>query len=58
MSYNEEVLATKLLNPATLPAANPVLYLTMALAVTLPFNMVTRTPLCFEMSEWASKVLL
>ncbi len=39
---------------ATLPDANPAYYLTMALAITFPFNIVVGIPLYFYMSEVAS----
>jgi hypothetical protein len=37
---------------ATLPDANPAYYLTMALAVTFPFNIVIGIPLYFDLSCW------
>lgn len=37
---------------ATLPDANPAYYLTMALAITFPFNIVIGIPLYFSMSEY------
>lgn len=37
---------------ATLPDANPAYYLTMALAVTFPFNIVIGIPLYFNLSCW------
>jgi hypothetical protein len=40
---------------ATLPDANPAYYLTMALAVTFPFNIVIGIPLYFDMSCWISR---
>jgi hypothetical protein len=41
----------------TLPDANPAYYLTMALAITFPFNIVIGIPLYFYMSDWAFHVL-
>lgn len=41
---------------ATLPDANPAYYLTMALAVTFPFNIVIGIPLYFDMSCWFAKI--
>jgi hypothetical protein len=38
---------------ATLPDANPAFYLTMALAVTFPFNIVVGIPLYFHLSDLA-----
>jgi len=37
---------------ATLPEANPSYYITLALAVTFPFNIVIGIPLYFKMAEW------
>jgi len=37
-----------------LPDANPAYYLTMALAITFPFNIVVGIPLYFYMAEVAS----
>ncbi len=37
---------------ATLPDANPAYYLTLALAVTFPFNIVVGIPLYFHISEY------
>jgi hypothetical protein len=42
---------------ATLPDANPALYLTLALAITFPFNIVVGIPLYFEMTEWFFKIM-
>ena len=42
---------------ATLPTANPALYLTLALAITFPFNIVFGIPLYFQASEWFFNVL-
>jgi hypothetical protein len=36
---------------ATLPEANPAYYLTLALAITFPFNIVFGIPLYFQMTE-------
>lgn len=36
----------------TLPAANPTLYLTAALAITFPFNLVVGIPVYFQMARW------
>jgi hypothetical protein len=35
-----------------LPAANPALYLTAALAITFPFNVVIGIPTYFAFSRW------
>jgi hypothetical protein len=37
---------------ATLPDANPAYYLTLALAITFPFNIIVGVPLYFHMTEW------
>jgi len=37
---------------ATLPDANPAYYLTLALAITFPFNIVVGIPLYFHLTEW------
>ena len=37
---------------ASLPDANPAYYLTLALAITFPFNIVVGIPLYFHMTEW------
>jgi hypothetical protein len=37
---------------AALPEANPAYYLTLALAITFPFNIVVGIPLYFQMTEW------
>ncbi len=37
---------------AALPEANPAYYLTLALAITFPFNIVVGIPMYFEMTEW------
>ena len=37
---------------ATLPDANPAYYLTLALAITFPFNIIVGIPLYFRISEW------
>jgi hypothetical protein len=42
---------------ATLPDANPALYLTLALAITFPFNIVLGIPLYFQMSDYFFKVM-
>lgn len=36
----------------TLPEANPTLYLTSALAITFPFNLVLGIPLYFALAQW------
>jgi hypothetical protein len=41
---------------ATLPDANPAYYLTMALAVTFPFNIVVGIPLYFDLTERFFKI--
>jgi hypothetical protein len=35
-----------------LPTANPAIYLTPALAVTFPFNVVVGIPLYFSFARW------
>lgn len=42
---------------ATLPDANPAYYLTMALAITFPLNIVVGIPLYFQMTDWLFNVL-
>lgn len=37
---------------STLPEANPAYYLTLALAITFPFNIVVGIPLYLSMTEW------
>jgi uncharacterized protein len=37
---------------ATLPAANPTLYLTSALAITFPFNLLVGIPAYFALASW------
>lgn len=37
---------------ATLPEANPTLYLTSALAITFPFNVLLGIPLYFGIAQW------
>jgi hypothetical protein len=37
---------------ATLPDANPAYYLTLALAITFPFNIIVGIPLYFRLSEY------
>ena len=39
-----------------LPAANPALYLTSALAVTFPFNVVFGIPAYFAFAQWLTRV--
>lgn len=36
----------------TLPEANPTFYLTAALAITFPFNLLAGIPIYYEMSKW------
>jgi hypothetical protein len=36
---------------ATLPDANPAYYLTLALAITFPFNILVGIPLYFQLAE-------
>ena len=36
----------------SLPEANPTLYLTSSLAITLPFNLTLGIPICFEVASW------
>ena len=36
----------------TLPEANPTLYLTAALAITFPFNLLAGIPLYYEIARW------
>lgn len=42
---------------ATLPEANPAIYLTLALGITFPFNVLVGIPVYFSMAEWVFKVL-
>jgi len=37
----------------TLPEANPTLYLTAALVITFPFNLLAGIPIYFEIARWA-----
>jgi hypothetical protein len=43
---------------ATLPEANPAYYLTLALAITFPFNIIVGIPLYFRISEWYFNVMI
>ncbi len=36
----------------TLPEANPTLYLTAALAITFPFNLIAGIPIYFEFAKY------
>ena len=36
----------------TLPEANPTFYLTAALAITFPFNLLAGIPIYYEISKW------
>lgn len=38
----------------TLPQANPTYYLTAALAITFPFNLIVGIPIYLSISQWAS----
>ncbi len=38
----------------TLPEANPTYYLTAALAITFPFNLVLGIPIYFALAKWAA----
>lgn len=42
---------------ASLPEANPAYYLTLALAITFPFNIVIGIPLYFSMADWYFRVM-
>ena len=37
---------------ASLPAANPGIYLTSSLGVTLPFNLLVGLPLYYQYAKW------
>jgi hypothetical protein len=37
---------------ASLPEANPAYYLTLALAITFPFNIIIGIPLYFGIADW------
>lgn len=52
MSASASYIAAPPAVRATLPDANPAYYLTLALAITFPFNIVFGIPLYFQMSEW------
>ncbi len=52
MSASASYIAAPPAVRATLPDANPAYYLTLALAVTFPFNIIIGIPLYFQMSEW------
>jgi uncharacterized protein len=40
----------------TLPDANPTFYLTLALAITFPFNVLVGIPIYYEIARWAHRV--
>ncbi|MEN9938961.1 MAG: hypothetical protein RLZZ387_5540 [Chloroflexota bacterium] len=42
---------------ATIPQANPSIYLTSSLGITLPFNLVVGLPLYYEYARWLSAAL-
>jgi hypothetical protein len=42
---------------ASLPEANPAYYLTLALAITFPFNIIIGIPLYFSMADWYFRVM-
>lgn len=52
MSASASYIAAPPAVRATLPDANPAYYLTLALAITFPFNIVFGIPLYFQISEW------
>ncbi len=42
---------------ASLPEANPAYYLTLALAITFPFNIIIGIPLYFGIADWYFRVM-
>jgi uncharacterized protein len=42
---------------ATLPKANPSIYLTASLAITFPFNLILGLPLYYEFAKWLGTVI-
>ena len=52
MSASASYIAAPPAVRATLPDANPAYYLTLALAITFPFNIIVGVPLYFHMTEW------
>jgi hypothetical protein len=52
MSASASYIAAPPAVRATLPDANPAYYLTLALAITFPFNIVIGIPLYFHVTEW------
>lgn len=52
MSASASYIAAPPAVRATLPDANPAYYLTLALAITFPFNIVVGIPLYFHLTEW------
>jgi hypothetical protein len=51
MSASASYIAAPPAVRATLPGANPAYYLTLALAITFPFNIVIGIPLYFQLTE-------
>ena len=39
----------------TLPDANPTYYLTLALGITFPFNILIGIPLYYEVARWMAR---
>jgi len=52
MSASASYIAAPPAVRATLPEANPAYYLTLALAITFPFNIIVGIPLYFSVTEW------
>lgn len=57
MSASASYIAAPPAVRATLPDANPAYSLTLALAITFPFNIVFGIPLYFQMAEWYVKAM-
>ncbi len=58
MAASASYIAAPTAVQATLPSANPAYYLTLALAITFPFNIVIGIPLYFSMTEWFFKTMM
>lgn len=58
MAASASYIAAPTAVQATLPSANPAYYLTLALAITFPFNIVVGIPLYFALSEWFFKAMI
>jgi hypothetical protein len=52
MSASASYIAAPPAVRASLPDANPGYYLTLALAITFPFNIIIGIPLYFQITEW------